>query len=448
MAALIKMLRKGDWLTSSRARLWALAVLIASAGGLVYLVATSDGLIDYQGRPLGTDFSNVYAAGTYVLEGKAAAPFDPRLQHAREQEIFGPATPFYGWHYPPVFLFIAAPLALLPYPLALIVWQGATLLLYLLSIRAIASLLIPPPKGERGERSEPGGDSRRERTPPDRRSAAVTLPASRGGMLWLVLALAFPAVFVNLGHGHNGFLTAALFGFALVQLDRRPVVAGILFGFIAYKPQFGLLIPLVLAATGRWRSFFGAAASVAALVAITTLWFGADTWRAFATFADYTRAIVLETGETGWHKIQSVFSWARMWGAPVPLAYMVQGAVTLVIGAALVWLWRSLAPFALKAAALCLATILATPYSLDYDLMLLAPAIAFLTLDGLARGFAPYQKTALAALWIAPLVTRGVGQATLIPLGVIAMLVVLALLLRRAHSDLGTATEAVPAPAR
>ena len=32
----------------------------------------------------------------------------------------------------------------------------------------------------------------------------------------LLLALAFPAVFVNLGHGHNGFLTAALIGFALL----------------------------------------------------------------------------------------------------------------------------------------------------------------------------------------------------------------------------------------
>ena len=104
MAGFLDILRSGDWLTLSRARLWALAVLIASAGGLVYLVATSDGLIDFQGRPLGTDFSNVYAAGTHVLDGKPAAPFDPRLQHAREMEIFGAKTPFYGWHYPPFFL--------------------------------------------------------------------------------------------------------------------------------------------------------------------------------------------------------------------------------------------------------------------------------------------------------------------------------------------------------
>ncbi len=102
MSGVLETLRSGDWLTFDRARLWAIAVLIASAGGLAYLLATSDGLIDYQGRPLGTDFSNVYTAGRMVLEGEPAAAFDPRLEHAREQQIFGEKTPFYGWHYPAV----------------------------------------------------------------------------------------------------------------------------------------------------------------------------------------------------------------------------------------------------------------------------------------------------------------------------------------------------------
>ena len=81
-----------------------------------------------EGRPLGTDFSNIYAAGTYVLEGRPQAPFDPALQYAREQAIFGASTPFFGWHYPPFFLFVAAPLALLPYLPALLLWQAATLI--------------------------------------------------------------------------------------------------------------------------------------------------------------------------------------------------------------------------------------------------------------------------------------------------------------------------------
>jgi hypothetical protein len=237
---------------------------------------------------------------------------------------------------------------------------------------------------------------------------------------------------VNLGHGHNGFLTAALFGGALTLLDRRPVVAGVLFGLLAYKPQFGLMIPLALAASGRWRCFTAAAATVALLTLATTLAFGASVWDAFAASLRFTREVVLEQGDTGWHKIQSIFAWARMWGGSLALAYGLQAAATVAVGAALVWLWRGAAPFALKAAGLCFAAILATPYALDYDLMLLAPAVAFLAADGLARGFAPWQKTTLAALWLVPLLARSVAQATLVPLGVPLMLAAFVLVLRQA----------------
>jgi hypothetical protein len=141
-------LRSGDWLTRERVRLVAIALLIASAAGFLFLVATAHGAVDLQGRPLGTDFSNVYAAGTYVLGGDANAAFDPPQQFAREQAIFGASTQFYGWHYPPYFLFVAAPLALLPYGLALAVWQAVTLGLYLLVMWAIVTSPSPRARGE------------------------------------------------------------------------------------------------------------------------------------------------------------------------------------------------------------------------------------------------------------------------------------------------------------
>jgi hypothetical protein len=156
-------------------------------------------------------------------------------------------------------------------------------------------------------------------------------------------------------------------------------------------------------------------------------------WHAFFVGAEFTRTVVLDQGDTGWHKIQSVFSWARMWGAPVPLAYGIQGAATLALAMASAWLWHGKAPYPLKASGLCLAAILATPYTLDYDMMVLAPAIAFLAADGMARGFGPWEKTALAALWLVPLVARTFPQATLIPLGVPVMLAMFVLLLRRAE---------------
>ena len=403
MASFIDILRSGAWLTRERVRLIALALLAAAVIGAIFLVGTSHGRNDRFGRPLGTDFSNVYAAGTYVLDGQPAAPFDPARQYAREQAIFGPATPFYGWHYPPFFLGLAALLALMPYGLALLVWQGVTLGLYLLSIRAILSAYLPPQTEAKKKE-------------------------------WLLLVLAFPAVFINLGQAHNGFLTAALIGAALVMLVERPILAGVLLGCLAYKPQFGLLIPLVLMASGRWRVFASAAVTVALLALAVTLAFGADVWSAFLASTKFTRIVVLEQGDTGWFKIQSVFSWVRMWGGGIALAYAMQGAVTIAIAAALVWLWRSRAAVPLKAALLIIGCVLATPYSLDYDLMLLAPAIAYLAADGFTRGFAPWEKTMLAALWIVPLIARSVPEFTLIPLAVPIMLLAFGLLLRRAKN--------------
>jgi len=419
-AGVLDIVRTGDWLMYERARRIAVALICAYGIAVGYLVLTANGPVDALGRPLGTDFSNVYAAGTYVLEGNPQAPFDPALQYSREQTIFGPDTPFYGWHYPPFFLFVAAGLALLPYGLALAVWQIATFLLYLVSIR---SILTAAPIGT-------NGDNR----------VLLTLT--------LLLATAFPAVFVNLSHGHNGFLSAALMGAALVTLDRRPVVAGILFGLLIYKPQFGLLVPLVLAATGRWRTFAAAAATALLLILLATFAFGPRVWEAFAASAQFTRTVVLEAGDPGWHKIQSAFSWARMWGGSIAVAYLLQAAVTLAVGATLNWLWRSAASFALKASALCLSAMLASPYGYDYDMMILAPAIAFLASDGLTQGWRSWEKTLLAAFWLMPIAARGIALATFIPVGVIAIIAVYVAILRRGAIELAKPTHLPAAAAR
>ena len=398
---MMSQLRSGDWVGLRRIRAYALIALGGFGLMIALLAATATGLSDAWNRPLGTDFSNVWTAGALVLQGRPDAAYDLPTHHAMQQATFGAATPFYGWHYPPMFLMLAGLLALLPYLPALLVWQLGTFPLYLAAVRAI----VGPVPG------------------------------------WLLPAAAFPAVIVNITHGHNGFLTAALFGFGLVRLDRRPVVAGLLLGAICYKPQFGLLLPLVLAATGRWTAFGAAAACVAALSLAAYGLFGAGTWFAFMDSLQFTRTVVLEQGDTGWEKIQSVFSAARLWGASIPLAYLAQGLATAAVALALVALWRSRAAYELKAAALILGSVLATPYTLDYDMMALGPALAFLAAHGVRAGFAPWEKTLLAALWVVPLVARGVAGITMIPVGVMAMAAVFVLVVRRGLS--GTPQSAV-----
>lgn len=393
-------LRTGDWLTAARARGYSLILLAAYALAVAGWIAVSDGLIDRNGKPLGTDFSNVYAAGSLTWQGRAAEAYEPALQHRAEKAIFGGRdVPFYGWHYPPFFFAVAVLVAAVPYACGLAIWLLASFAAYLATLRAI-------------------------------------LPRSET----LLMAAAFPATFVNIGHGQNGFLTAALLGLALHVLDRKPWIAGLLIGMLAYKPQFGVLIPVALLAGQRWNAIGAAAITVAALVALSFATLGSDVWNAFLDSMKFTQTIVLEQGGTGWEKIQSIFSAARNLGVDVPMAYAIQGALALFLAASIAWLWHSDAAFELKAAALALASLLATPYVLDYDLVVLAVAIAFFARHGLTHGFRDGEISLLAAAWLVPLLSRGIAGATGIPLGLIIMLALYGVVLRRAAHDHATAS--------
>ena len=397
-------LRSGNWLTPARGRGYSLILLVIGSLAFAGWIALSDGLIDRNGKPIGTDFSNVYAAGTLTWQGKSADAYDPALQHAAEKATFGGReVPFYGWHYPPFFFAIAVLVAALPYALGLALWLAASFAAYLATLRAI-------------------------------------LPRTET----LLIASAFPAVLVNIGHGQNGFLTAALLGGALHLLDRRPWIAGVLIGVLAYKPQFGVLIPIAFVASQRWSTIAAAIATIAALIAISFATLGSGVWHAFFDSMNFTQVVVLEQGGTGWEKIQSAFSAARNWGATVHTAYAIQIALGIVLATTLAWLWRSDAAFELKASALATASLLATPYVLDYDLVVLAIAIAYFVRHGLKCGFHDYEISLLAAAWIVPLISRGLAGATGIPSGLIVMLALYSLTLHRAMRSRESATVGAP----
>src|SRR6218665_3814997 len=125
---MIRHLRSGDWLTADRIRAVACVSLVLTGLSILYLLVTSHGTLDAWGRPLGTDFSNVWAAGQMALDGRAPAAWDWAQHYQVQQAAHGdPNVPFYGWHYPPPFLLLAALLATLPYVAALAIWQAASL---------------------------------------------------------------------------------------------------------------------------------------------------------------------------------------------------------------------------------------------------------------------------------------------------------------------------------
>lgn len=383
-------LATGDWLTRERIMRVAAIALVIWVLLIAYLFATANGTLDPTGRPLGADFSQVWTAGRMALDGRAPEVWIWDAHRAVQLATHGPGlSEWYGWHYPPPFLLIATALATMPYLLALVVWQLSTLLPF-------AWLLAHYTQ-------------RRET---------------------FLLVLAAPATLICLLHGHNGFLTALLLGGGLILLERRSWVAGVLLGCLVYKPQFALVIPLVLLAGGNWRAILGAAASSLGLIALTYAIWGWPVWQAFIDSLPLTRSIVIEQGQTGWEKIMSPFAAIRMWGGSLAFAYAVQGAATLSAIIASCWLsWRGRPE--LRNAAVTAAVLISTPYVLDYDFVVLLAGIAFVWRDAQTHGWATYEKSALAFVWLVPLVARNVSDCTYLPIGLASAVVILVVAVRR-----------------
>lgn len=391
---LLDQLRTGDFLDRARVRRLAIIYLLISLVSFAVLFATSDGFIDRLGRPLGADFMAFHVAGAVAIEDGGAAAYESQRQYAEHQEMLGEeAPPFWPYLYPPAFLFVAMALASLPYLAGWFFWMGATLSFYAAAMQRLAP-----------------------------------------GKFAALLALAFPAVYTNFLHGQNGFLIAALFAFGLHSLFAgRSLIAGIALGLIAIKPQYGLLVPLALAAGGHWRAFAAASVTAAAQIALPTAIFGPEIWAGFFETMRAARIEIVEAGAIGFEKIQSVFAQARFLGAPVAVAYAAQAASAAAVAFAVFRLWRGAAPAGIKGAGLIVAAALATPYAVDYDLVILAPAMALLIREGLKDGFLPHEKSIFLFAAVAPVIARPIGSATHVSLGLIAMLAVFWIVLRRAR---------------
>ena len=203
--------------------------------------------------------------------------------------------------------------------------------------------------------------------------------------------LSFPALWLNLGDGQNGALTAALVAAGALTLSENPLIAGVCFGAVAYKPHLFMIIPVVLVAAGRWRAAAATVATAALLMAATLLAFGVAPWLGFFKGAALARA-TLERGWLGYYEQQSVFAAVRLWGGGVALAYVAQGVAAV---AAVFALWRlARARFfgEAEAPAIVCAALLVSPYFLDYDLTLIAIPLAWLARR--ARRRLPARRTA------------------------------------------------------
>ncbi len=358
-----------------------LALTVAAGGLLVSLFALDFKLaleqsfprfiLDQAGYQVGRDFLNTWIGGRSAFSGGPAAWFDFDTYNAAVQKLTGdPDLPPLFWSYPPHLLFFIWPFGLLGFLPAYALWCIIGLALYV----------------------------------------RTSLAAGVDRKFWLFLAVA-PAVTVNIFLGQNGFLTAALLIGAFANLDRRPSVAGILLGILTIKPQFGLLLPVMLVLTSRWRVIAVAAATAGALVAATALWFGADIWTEYLQkVVPQQHWLLITAGDKSWPIVSSAFVNARLIGLSDDWAWVVQAISSCCALAAVVWtFWRPRDP-GLSLALFVTATFLFSPWMLNYDMVVFVWVVALLR----ARADQTFADHALSlAVWTLPVLMFSFGFAHL-----------------------------------
>jgi hypothetical protein len=332
-------------------RLWLYGLLTIATWTINCIIQVMNGwwLVDAAGKPRDSNVLAFWAAGQMARNGQAAATYDPAAIGAVEHAAVGSDFTTMEWLYPPSVLLLAVGLNMLPYLWACAVHLSVSGLTYVAAIGAIL----------------------RHR-------------------LGIVLALAAPATLFNLILGETGFLVAGLSGLTLYWLETRPVLAGIALGLLTFKPQLGVLFPLVLIATGRWRAIFSAVFTCLILGGLVSLSFGAHAW------IDYLRALpsvgnvvvgANASAHGNWPNVQTWFSVARYLDVGPSASWAFYAATTCCFAIALCLFWRGPAAYDLKAAALATGSFLATPYVMAYDSPLLVVAVAFLIRHGIAIGF-------------------------------------------------------------
>ncbi|MEO1111375.1 MAG: glycosyltransferase family 87 protein [Pseudomonadota bacterium] len=377
-----KGIRDGAWLTWDRIGFACLCSGIGLSLGLIWLLLVPNSF----GAPSGTvlmDYLSFWLAGRQALAGAPELVYIPAEFSALQKELSGSDTVF-GFFYPPPFQMLLSVFATLPYKAAFAVFVLSTTALLCVSCRSITGK-------------------------------------------WLLAAclIIVPACANNAFHGQNAALTAALYGFFLVGVERqRMILAGIALGILTIKPQLGILAPVALVASLNWRTFLSASVTTLALAAASVLFLGVGVWQVFWQQAPVASAM-MELGGVEWGKMISVYSSLRQLGIGHEVAMGLQAAAGLGVLLCVWKVWRRTEDMAVRSAVLIGGTLLVTPFALSYDLTLLVIPCAFVIRDGLRNGFFPYEKILLAfviglsASTPAFAIFLGVPMAPLLPLAML-----------------------------
>lgn len=336
--------------------LWMLAGLLAAA-------ALALAAFKLTRQPPFLDFLTMWTGGRMARLDPASL-YDPGAIDRAQAWLLGAAAHDRPFPYPPSALLIFAPLALAPFALAAWLWTVGGMAAFAAAIRGL--------------------DARRKAL-----ACALTF-------------LSPPAVWAAIS-GQCAFLIGALAVAGLRGLARRPLVGGALIGAaVALKPSVLIMAPVALIGSGAWRALAGAAAGGAAVSGLSALFFGPGPWAAWIVGAPAYLAHI-----TGDPRYASAILAPAALGARLGLAGKAlaawQGAFAVAGLVLAVGVFRRTPEPAPRLAALVGGSFLATPYAMNYEATLLAPAAVAALLaarDGVGRALS---LAAFAALCLAGL---------------------------------------------
>ena len=348
------------------------------------------------GAPLGRDFANLWLGGHLAFNGQFDLLIDLTGYNAAFQKAFAhnPAESFV-FSYPPHSFLVLAPLGALPFKLAVSIWT-----LFNLACIAVATRLIC-----------------RE---------------------WNIIAAALfsPAVLTMVIFGHFGGMLALAAIFVLLRGKTQPVLAGICLALTSMKPQFAVVLGVVLLCSGYWRTLFWSIPAGILLLSASLAVFGLKPWTDFITWTiPFHARLIGDFHIEAMPTIVSVYAAAGMLGAPAWLAQAIQYAFSaLVLWRAIVGLRRG-GPTAETLTLVLLAALMALPYINSYDLAIVAPALTPALLGRPpGRPFLPLSPALI--LWVVPVFALPFGLLGL-PIAPLCVAGVLGLALLRAERAKG-----------
>jgi len=372
--------------TENRLLFLAIGIVLGYAGLLALKMSEGRSVFGPDGTSLCyVDFCTNWVSGKFAVSSNPAEVYNYSLFSAAQMAFVGPPSPgfpAYHYAYPPTYLFFTYPLGLLSYFAAFVAWAVFTLVLY----ETAVYMIVP------------------------RLSA-------------LFLALTPVVVTENILLGQNGLLVAGLIGLSLASIERRPWVSGGIVALLTCKPQFGVGFPLAFLGSRNWRAFAASTVASAIFVMAAAMVFGVSTWPSFVS-ALFDRNSSLSSDEGVEITQQSVFGFIYWASGSVTTPLLLHMIVAVAAAVTLTLIWNKPIPHTLKSAALCLSTMMITPYIEMYDFCVLSIAVAFLIKDGLIRGFLVGERVAIVFCFVSLLFSY-------LPIGAAVYLVLSLVLARR-----------------